>query len=265
MDKQCVRCGRAGHDSCECPWPIVKLVGRNTQGRDFIVGDIHGCFSRLTAHLGAIGFDPDEGDRLFSVGDLVDRGPECESALKWLEQPWFFAVAGNHEDMAIRWPNGNMDASNYMANGGTWNVVQTRDQSLAFADAFAKLPVAIELETAQGIVGIVHAGCPLKSWSDFVYALEDPYMPKSKHGTLIDAAQWDRSRIQAHDDGFPTLPVDNVRAVVVGHTPLREPTWCANVLHIDTAGWHPSGAGFTVIDAETLSVVHAREAHESTS
>lgn len=22
MDKQCVRCGRAGHDSCECPlWP----------------------------------------------------------------------------------------------------------------------------------------------------------------------------------------------------------------------------------------------------
>lgn len=20
MDKQCVRCGRAGHDSCECPW-----------------------------------------------------------------------------------------------------------------------------------------------------------------------------------------------------------------------------------------------------
>ena len=24
MDKQCVRCGRAGHDSDECPWPLVN-------------------------------------------------------------------------------------------------------------------------------------------------------------------------------------------------------------------------------------------------
>lgn len=265
MDKQCVRCGRAGHDSDECPWPLVKRVGRNTQGRDFIVGDIHGHFTKLQAHLDAIGFDPDKGDRLFSVGDLVDRGPESEASLQWLALPWFFPVAGNYEDMAIRWPNGNMDAGNYMANGGTWNVTKTRDQSLVFADAFAELPIAIELETSRGLVGIVHAGCPLKRWDDFVAALKDGALPKSKRSALVDAAQWDRRRIEAYEDGFPMPPVENVRAVVVGHTPLREPAWCANVLHIDTAGWHPSGAGFTVVDADTLLPVHAREAHESTS
>lgn len=230
----------------------VRRFARNTQGRDLIVGDIHGHFSRLLAHLATIGFDPDDGDRLFSVGDLVDRGPESESVLQWLAAPWFHAVQGNHEDMAIRWPNGHMDAANYMANGGTWNVTKTRDESLQFADALATLPIAIELETEAGLVGIVHANCPCGSWQDFTRQLDDKALSNGKRQTLIDAAQWDRSRINAHNDGFPMLPVEGVRAVVVGHTPLREPAWCQNVLHIDTGGWHPSGAGFTIIDAATL-------------
>lgn len=231
---------------------LVRRFARNAQGRDFIVGDIHGHFSRLQAHLDAIGFDPAAGDRLFSVGDLVDRGPESEASLEWLAQPWFFAVAGNHEDMAIRWPNRNMDAGNYMANGGAWNVTKTRDESLAFSDAFAELPIAIELETEAGLVGIVHADCPCDSWQEFTRLLEDTTLSKGKRQTVVDAAQWNRRRIEAHNDGFPMLPVAGVRAVVVGHTPLRQPTWLKNVLHIDTGGWHPSGAGFTVIDAEML-------------
>lgn len=235
----------------------VRRFSRNTQGRDFIVGDIHGHFSKLAAHLGAIGFDPDEGDRLFSVGDLVDRGPECDSVLQWLEAPWFFAVQGNHEDMAIRWPNGNMDASLYMRNGGTWNVTKTRDESLAYADALATLPIAIELETARGLVGIVHADCPLPSWQDFTAQLESPDIGPGRLKDIISSAQWDRTRLN-----LPGLsgPVAGVRAVVVGHTPLDEPTWADNVLHIDTGGWHPRGAGFTVIDADTLLPVSPQQA-----
>jgi serine/threonine protein phosphatase 1 len=60
------------------------------------VGDIHGHFQRLQQCLEAVGFDP-AVDRLFSVGDLVDRGPHSEAALDWLAQPWFHAVQGNHE------------------------------------------------------------------------------------------------------------------------------------------------------------------------
>lgn len=248
-EKQCVRCGRAGHDSDECPWPLVKRVGRNTQGRDFIVGDIHGHFKKLSAKLGEVGFDPDEGDRLFSVGDLVDRGPESESVLQWLARPWFFPVAGNHEDMAVRWPNGNMDAGLYMRNGGTWNVTKTRDESLQYADALAMLPIAIELETSRGLIGIVHADCPCDRWQEFTALLETPDISRSRLKDIISSAQWDRMRLE-----LPGLrgPIAGVRAVVVGHTPQQEPTWSDNVLYIDTGGWHPSGAGFTVIDAEML-------------
>lgn len=239
----------------------VRRFSRNTQGRDLIVGDIHGHFSRLLAHLATIGFDPDEGDRLFSVGDLVDRGPESESVLQWLAQPWFFPVQGNHEDMAIRWPNGHMDPGNYMQNGGAWNVTKTRDESLQYADAMATLPIAIELETEAGLVGIVHADCPCNSWQEFTDQLEAPDIGRSRLKDIITRAQWDRDRLQV---AGMFGPVEGVRAVVVGHTPLRQPTWSDNVLHIDTAGWHPSGDGFTVIDAATLEPVtpSARQAAE---
>ena len=68
-------------------------IPRNERGRDFAVGDVHGHFSRLQEGLDRLGFDPAR-DRLFSVGDLVDRGPENEAALEWLAQPWFHAVQG---------------------------------------------------------------------------------------------------------------------------------------------------------------------------
>ncbi|MCA4078770.1 metallophosphoesterase, partial [Pseudomonas kurunegalensis] len=57
----------------------IKRFAANRAGRDFAVGDIHGHFTRLQAALDSAGFDP-AIDRLFSVGDLVDRGPDSLAA-----------------------------------------------------------------------------------------------------------------------------------------------------------------------------------------
>jgi Calcineurin-like phosphoesterase. len=227
----------------------VHRFARNTIGRDFAVGDIHGHFTRLYTALNHIGFESGK-DRLFSVGDLVDRGPESEQALKWLAEPWFRAVQGNHEDMCIRWPNGNMDAGNYAANGGGWNVANTPDVQRQFSDAFGVLPVAIEVETEAGPVGIVHADCPFASWSDFIFALTDPAVTRNGLCTAIDAAMWSRERIQSEDKSG----VDDVRAVIVGHTPLKRPAVLGNVYHIDTGGWLRDGH-FTFIDLATLQTI----------
>jgi hypothetical protein len=45
----------------------LQRFARNTQGRDFAVGDIHGCFSKLDAALCQVRFSPVH-DRLFAVG-----------------------------------------------------------------------------------------------------------------------------------------------------------------------------------------------------
>lgn len=97
--------------------PIVRRFPLNTVGRDFAVGDIHGHFTLLQEALAAIGFDPTR-DRLFAVGDLVDRGPECEQALAWLGMPWFASVRGNHDDYLPRHNSGQVGS--WALNGGGW-------------------------------------------------------------------------------------------------------------------------------------------------
>ena len=51
---------------------------RNDLGRDLVVGDIHGPFAMLSRALAAL--DVGEHDRVFSLGDLVDRGPDSFEA-----------------------------------------------------------------------------------------------------------------------------------------------------------------------------------------
>src|SRR5689334_9938755 len=87
------------------PYRAVHRYPRNDSGRDFVVGDIHGCFTQLRKELEARGFDP-RRDRLFAVGDLVDRGPESDGLLEAVERFGIKSVKGNHEDVIVRWHNG---------------------------------------------------------------------------------------------------------------------------------------------------------------
>ena len=68
--------------------PLVRRLLENTRGRDFVVGDLHGCLPDLKALLTTVSFNPDK-DRLIAVGDLVDRGPESLGVLRLLGAPWF--------------------------------------------------------------------------------------------------------------------------------------------------------------------------------
>jgi len=77
----------------------------NKLGRDFVVGDIHGHIDLFHEELSREGFDPIK-DRVFSVGDLIDRGPDSLACLDLLNEPWFHAVRGNHEQMMIEWATG---------------------------------------------------------------------------------------------------------------------------------------------------------------
>jgi serine/threonine protein phosphatase 1 len=222
---------------------------KNDLGRDFVVGDIHGCFTKLWSKLMEIGFNPDR-DRLFSVGDLIDRGPESGHCVEWIHQPWFHAVQGNHEDMAIQYPNGNMDPENYSANGGSWNVNQSLQQQQIYALHLGKLPIAIEVQTSQGMVGIVHAECPSHSWTEFLDVLLKPGAPKRLRDAFIDIALWSRDKFKEND----IEEVPGIRAVICGHTPTRTIKRLGNTIYIDTMGWKETGH-FTILDLDTLEPV----------
>lgn len=227
----------------------IRRFAMNEKGRDLIVGDIHGCFRKLQVALDELGFDQ-ERDRLFGVGDLVDRGPDSHLAMEWLDRPWFHAVRGNHEQMAIDFVRyGGTDRAIYAHNGGAWNIANTPAERQRFADAFDTLPVAMELETADGLVGVVHADCPGHDWAHVAEALNDP---GSMGASAEQLCMWSRDRINR---GQPEI-IDGVRAVVVGHTPLKQPTALGNVLYIDTGAVF--GGVFTILDAATLQPAEMR-------
>lgn len=224
--------------------PLIKRLSLNAMGRDLLIGDIHGHFAKARAALDAVGFNP-EVDRVISVGDLVDRGPESEQALEWLAQPWFHAVRGNHEQMCMD----PADAYLHMANGGVWFVSKGQDERQPFVDAFRDLPVAIELETTEGLVGIVHADPVAPTWERVRQLLS---ADEPEEG-FVQALIWTMDRVMSEFGE----PIPDIRAVVVGHTPMERVTSLGNVIYIDTGGWLPEarcpGRVFTVLDAETLA------------
>lgn len=64
--------------------------------RTLVIGDIHGCFDELQDLLAAAGLGAD--DRIVSVGDLVDRGPDSPAVYRFFrEMPSTAAIMGNHE------------------------------------------------------------------------------------------------------------------------------------------------------------------------
>lgn len=225
----------------------IQRFHRNRTGRDCVVGDIHGHFSKLQAQLDGIGFDP-ATDRLFSTGDLVDRGPESMQALDWIGRPWFHAVRGNHEDMAIRWPEGSVDATVYLTNGGAWNINHPASVQLEIARALQVLPLAIEVDTASGPVGIVHAECPFDDWAELSDAMARQQLSPHARETLM----WARTRIRRAID----TPIAGIRALIVGHTTIEHYRVLGNVHCIDTGAWSDGqDRPFTILDLATLEVV----------
>lgn len=224
----------------------MKRFPMNTTGRDFAVGDIHGHFTRLQKALDAVRFNPDH-DRLFSAGDLVDRGPECRDVLEWLAKPWFHPVRGNHDDYVCRFDT--CDTDNWIYNGGSWFAGLAWDEQREYAVQFGEIPIAIEVETAGGLVGVVHADCPFPTWDQLRHELESPES-KKRLRLVHNTCMWSRQRVEQGD----TTPVEGVRALVVGHNPLRAPLVLGNVHHIDTGGWRANGEGyFTLLDLSTLA------------
>ena len=213
----------------------------NLDGRDFVVGDIHGAYDLVLKGLKEIKFDARQ-DRLFSVGDLVDRGRQSARAQAFLDYKGLHgAVRGNHEqtflDLYAETPDPDQRVLEMVARlfHMEWWLDVSKDDRSNILKKFAALPVAIEIQTRRGTVGIVHGEVPIgMDWDTFLKRLEKGDVD------VYQAALQGRGRIQSNNQSG----VVGIDRLFVGHTVRADgPKQYGNVFAIDT------GAIFSEQDA----------------
>lgn len=205
---------------------LVRQFDANPHGTDWVVGDVHGCFGALDALLDDVAFDPKQ-DRLFSVGDLIDRGPESERAMEYLAQPWFHAVRGNHEQFLLATDLADRQQCELWAlNGGGWFLDLPASRQTALRQAVSRLPLLIDIGGQPTLTGIVHADVPAGcDWQSF----RERLIQGSREA--IHTALFSRARALGEVDG----PVAGVERIYCGHTPFPARVYRSdNVVFLDT-------------------------------
>ncbi len=125
----------------------------------YAIGDLQGCFRSLQALLERISFDR-KHDRLWFVGDLVNRGPDSAACLRFVRELGASAVTvlGNHDFHLLA----------ALEGGGKRGKFDTLDDVLEAPDA-AELGAWLrqqKLLHVEGDFAMVHAGLlPQWSWS----------------------------------------------------------------------------------------------------
>ncbi|WKE66138.1 symmetrical bis(5'-nucleosyl)-tetraphosphatase [Gallaecimonas kandeliae] len=121
----------------------------------YVVGDIQGCFDELQALLDRVGFQPGR-DCLYSVGDLVARGPKSLEVLRLFMSLEGSAkmVLGNHDLHLLAVLCGFHKAK----KGDQLEAVLAAPERNAIVDYLRRQPLALWLE-APGVL-VTHAGLP---------------------------------------------------------------------------------------------------------
>ena len=216
----------------------VQHHSANASGRDFVVGDLHGCVDALRYLLRQIAFDPAR-DRLFSVGDLVDRGEQSEQALALLGKPWFFAVLGNHEDTLCAVAEGRLRRQWWYGIGGTWAAELPDERLQHYAEQLRTLPLARVVGSGKERFNILHA--------EFFGAdaeLDAGNFSAETRQRLL----WGRDLALGNGDPGRQR---GLSLTYCGHTPMRDIQQIGSQVFIDTGAFGPGGK-LTIVEPRAL-------------
>lgn len=125
---------------------------------DYAIGDLQGCRQPFRALLEAIGFDP-RTDRVWLVGDLINRGPESLDTLRDVKAMGRAAhiVLGNHDLFFLAVAAG---ASQRLSAADTIMPILEAPDGPELIDWLRHQPLMV----VEGAYAMVHAGL-LPEWS----------------------------------------------------------------------------------------------------
>lgn len=131
--------------------------------RTFVIGDIHGCAATLRRLVNE-GLRPVPNDRIYLLGDLIDRGPDSRGVLDFIFELRerglsVSSVRGNHEEMCLLAGDDHHYLELWAANGGldtleSFQADGPGDIPHRYREFLATMPLYILLDDFV----VVHAG-----------------------------------------------------------------------------------------------------------
>ena len=237
--------------------------------RVLVVGDIHGEYEMFMRLLKVAEYD-EACDTIYSLGDVIDRGPESLRTLEWFAgRRGAYMLLGNHEAMMMQ-AGEDFDASRVWArNGGGWSHCLGAREKFLYTCMLRTLPLTAEIsyDTGAWRVGLVHAdvpsGLPWKKMQGVQTGFGDAVTDWSDSASTV--AIWGRRRFKA-DLAMRKLPRDQLAAevkmriwphiqpvrgidlLICGHTVIDDfvPRGRGNVLWIETGAAY--GGRLTAVD-----------------
>lgn len=235
--------------------PLVIRHEANQTGRDFVVGDLHGCRSMLDDLLAKVSFDGTR-DRLFSVGDLVDRGPDSQGCLALLLEPWFFAVLGNHEAMLSAYWFQEPCKRKYLY--GTAHVYakpnwtsESQELQKTYRPILQRLPFVRVIGSGDSRFQVLHAervnnenqnflsDADLDAAQPEILTMRHPIVGFDGSGDWFDHLLWGRSRVYSDSPlAFKKIQTRDF----CGHTPTLDPRHPHSVVQLGQQVYLDTGA-----------------------
>jgi serine/threonine protein phosphatase 1 len=219
-----------------------KSFPATTMQTTCIIGDIHGCFSSLTALLDRV---QHRADTIVFLGDYIDRGPDSKKVVEQVlqlkqELPHVITLMGNHEFMLLNFLDG-LDDDLFLRVGGR--------QTLA---SYGLPPVTTPAEAKKNI-GRDH----LAFFQDL------PLLWENGHGIYVHAGLQPGIHLSRQTgqwclwirDEFIRSSCNFGKPVVFGHTIFNNPLVRKNKIGIDTGAVY--GGSLTALllpDREFISV-----------
>ena len=215
-----------------------------TNHRRIIIGDVHGHYDTLVALLNFVALDDD--DRVYFLGDLIDRGPKSAEVVDFVMKNQYHCLRGNHEEMLLDVVgNGKVSVELYQGwlySGGHATVASYNSKiPQEHIDWLKNLPIYLDL----GDIWLVHAGI-------------DPKIPLQEQ--TAEQFCWIR-------EDFHSIPQPYFKdkLIITGHTitftmPGVEPGQIAagnGWLDIETGAYHRNSGWLTALDIDNEKVYQA--------
>lgn len=207
--------------------------------RTIIIGDVHGCIVELRKLLAAVEIMP--SDEIICVGDLVRKGPDSASVLRWaMETPNLRCVLGNHDArLLFRWFEGQKP------DRGTADWEMRRQLGDSYNDAMQYIrswPLYIE---AGGFL-VVHAGLDPRVSTVRLQSPQDLMTIRVPDGMHIP---W-----------YEAYTGDQI--VVFGHWARNEPLIRPNAIGLDTGCVYGGRLTALILPERRLISVPAEKAYQ---